>query len=146
MEHTKGKPELSRILIGAVRAQLVVLVAGIAFLAVFCAIAYSLADPDTVTMQLSLAALYASGLAGGIAAVRFSGDGILSGWLSGVLSAILLWLLSLLPYPAAMHTFAILPSTVLFLCIPLSSLVGSVIGRKRKKTARQGPPRMRTHS
>ena len=82
MEHTKDKPTLAVLFFSAVRAQIVMFLTRLVLLLLFCTIAYSLADPDTVTVPLSLAALFAGGLAGGIAAVRFSGDGILSGWLS----------------------------------------------------------------
>ena len=146
MDHQKDKPALSLLLMSALRAQAVVCIVGLLTLAVFCAIAYSLADPDSVIVPLSLAALYISGIAGGIAAVRFSGDGILSGWLSGVLSALLLWGLSFLPFPAAEQAFPVLPAAVLFLCIPLSSLIGSVVGKRRRKVTRQSPARMRRHS
>lgn len=146
MDHQKDKPAFSLLLMSALRAQAVVCIVGLLTLAVFCAIAYSLADPDSVIVPLSLAALYISGIAGGVAAVRFSGDGILSGWLSGVLSALFLWGLSLLPFPAAEQTFPVLPAAVLFLCIPLSSLIGSVVGKRRRKATRQSPARMRRHS
>ena len=146
MDHQKDKPAFSILFTSALRAQAVVCVAGLLSLTLFCAVAYSLADPDSVVVPLSLAALYISGIAGGIAAVRFSGDGILSGWFSGVLSALLLWGLSLLPLPVAAQSLSILPATVLFLCIPLSSLIGAVIGKRRRNPMRQSPARMRRHS
>lgn len=150
MEHTKDKPTLAVLFFSAVRAQIVMFLTGLVLLLLFCAIAYSLADPDTVTVPLSLAALFAGGLAGGIAAVRFSGDGILSGWLSGVMSALLLWLLSFLPIQTASGAshFALVPETILFLCLPLSSLIGAVIGRKRGKAHNAAKPknRIRKHT
>lgn len=146
MDRTKDKPDLSILFISAIRAQLILLLTAIVLLIVFCAVAYSLDDPDTVIIPLSLAALFGSGLAGGIAAVRISGDGLFSGWLSGVVSALLIWLMSFLPFPAAAHSFAPLPATILFLCLPVSSLIGAVIGRKRKKSPGGPPKRMRKHS
>ena len=65
MEHTKDKPTLTVLLFSAVRAQIAMFLTGLALLFLFCAVAYSLADPDTVTVPLSLAALFAGGLAGG---------------------------------------------------------------------------------
>ena len=146
MEHTKDKPTIAVLLFSAVRAQIAMFLTGLALLFLFCAVAYSLADPDTVVVPLSLTALFAGGLAGGIAAVRFSGDGILSGWLSGVMSALLVWLLSFLPIPMAngASQLELVPATILFLCLPLSSLIGAVIGRKRSKTHNAAKPRNRT--
>ena len=71
MDRTKDKPDLSILFISAIRAQLILLLTAIVLLIVFCAVAYSLDDPDTVIIPLSLAALFGSGLAGGIAGCGF---------------------------------------------------------------------------
>ena len=64
MEHTKDKPTIAVLLFSAVRAQIAMFLTGLALLFLFCAVAYSLADPDTVVVPLSLAALFAGGLEG----------------------------------------------------------------------------------
>ena len=111
-------------------AQLFAAGVGLMLLLVFCAIACRMDDPDSVTMPLALCALYLSGLAGGIAAVRLSGDGILSGLLSGGLTMLLFRLISLLPLYASGMT----PTQVGIYCalIPVSSACGAVIGKSRK--------------
>lgn len=146
MEHTKDKLTFAALLFSAIRAQIVMFLTGFILLFLFCTIAYSLADPDTVTIPLSIAALFGGGLAGGIAAVRFSGDGILSGWLSGVISALLIWLLSFLPVQTVSGTsnFELIQATILFLCLPFSSLIGAVIGRKRSKMHNPALPKNRS--
>ena len=117
--------------LSSVQAQAVWAVSAVLLLLVFCAVAYSTDDPDSLTFPLALCALYLSAAAGGIAAVRLSGDGILSGLLSGVLTLGLIWLLSLLPLPdsnaelskALMYTAMVIPA----------SMAGAAIGHRKKE-------------
>lgn len=123
---------------GIAKAQLLFLAAGTVLLLLFTWIAFCLEDPDSVLIPLALSALCLSSLAGGIGAVRFTGDGILSGCISGVISMTLVHALSLLPLPAAS---AEMGQTLLFTClIPVLSVCGAVLGKKRKK---QGKHRRR---
>lgn len=115
-------------------AQLVFLAAGAVFLLIFCRIAFSLDDPAAVTMPLSITALCLSSLAGGIAAVRLTGDGLLSGLVSGTVSLALVRALSALPLPASGMD---MKQTILFCClIPALSVCGAVVGKKRRKITR----------
>lgn len=119
------------ILPSCVMSQGVWLLSALVLLLIFCAAAYSTADPDAITAPLSLCALYLSAVIGGIAAVRFSGDGIVSGLISGVITALLVFALSCLPLPETDIEFtrAILMN---LLVIPASAL-GSLIGHRRSK-------------
>ena len=110
-------------------SQAVFAIFSVVFLLIFCAIAFSLDDPDSVSIPLSLCALYLSAVIGGIAAVKFSADGIASGALSGLFSAVIIFVMSLLPLPAS--GFALPMSLVYILLIIPASLLGSVIGHKR---------------
>jgi len=130
----KGELTPMTLLIGIGKAQLVFLATGILLLLLFCRIAYSLDNPESITGPLSLVALCLSALAGGIGAVRFTGDGILSGFCSGVLTMVLVRCLAALPVPSSGMD---LPHTILFcLMIPVCSVCGAVLGKKRKKQNR----------
>jgi len=117
--------------LSSVRAQAVWALSAVLLLLVFCAVACSTDDPDSILFPLSLCALYLSAFAGGIAAVRFSGDGIMSGLLSGLLTMGLLWLLALLPFP---ESGVDMPTSLLYtaLVIPASA-AGAAVGHKRKE-------------
>ena len=113
-------------------AQAVWLISAIVLLVIFSIIAYSTADPDSIIAPMALCALYISSAIGGIGAVRLSGDGIASGALSGLFTALIVFLLSLLPFPSSGMEIS---KSLLFnvLVIP-ASMAGAVIGHKRKKS------------
>ncbi len=112
-----------------VKAQLAVLITGLVLLLVFCAIAASMEDPDSVLRPLSLSALFLSAFAGGFAAVRLSRDGVVSGICSGAVTVALFFLLSLLPLPDSDATLS--GNLLLYLCMIASAAAGSVIGKRR---------------
>lgn len=128
----KNSHEAKRsILLSSVQAQAVWALSAVLLLLIFCAVAYSTDDPDSITFPLSLCALYLSAIIGGIAAVRLSGDGIMSGLLTGLITAVLLFLLSLLPLPMSPVE---MPISLLYnaLVVP-AAVVGSALGHKRKE-------------
>lgn len=130
-KNTRQENGFSLWLIGLTKAQLVFCVTGLVLLLVCTAIAWSLEDPASVQKPLAYTSLCLSALIGGIAAVRFTEDGLLSGLLSGTLSLALVRVLSLLPLP---KTEMEMPEFVCFLClIPVLSLCGAVVGKRRKK-------------
>ena len=112
-------------------SQVVWLLSGVILILIFCTAAYSTADPDAITYPLSLCALYLSAIIGGIAAVRFSGDGIISGLISGVITALIVFMLSCLPLPETNMEFT--KALILNLLVIPASVLGSIIGHKRKK-------------
>ena len=125
--------------LSCIRAQAVWFLSALILLPVMGLIAYSTADPDSLIRPLSLCALYLSALIGGIAAVRYSGDGAASGLLSGTMTAFLLLLVSAFPLPESGFE----PNTgflLLALVIP-ASLIGSVLGHRR--TGRKPKSRVR---
>ncbi len=131
------------IVISALKSQIAVIAAGLILLLVFCAIASSMADPDSVIQPLSLCALFLSAFVGGFFAVRLSGDGLLSGVVSGIVTATLIFLLSVLPLPESGGQMS---STIIsYLCIIASSCAGAVIGKRRtskvKHPGAHKPPR-----
>ncbi len=128
----EGEGAPLRLVTSLAKAQLVFLVTGMVLVLLFCAIALRLTDPSSVTVPLSLLALALASIAGGVGAVRMSGDGLLSGFLSGGITMGLVWALSLLPLPGAPLETG---DRVLFYCLmPVLSLCGAVVGKKRKST------------
>ncbi|MBQ7933078.1 MAG: TIGR04086 family membrane protein [Clostridia bacterium] len=128
----KKSHEVKRSLfLSSLQAQVVCALSAVVLLLIFCTIAYSAEDPDSISFPLSLCALYLSSMIGGIAAVRLSGDGIVSGLLSGLVTALLVWLLSLLPLPESGVGF---PVSFLYtgMVIPASA-IGAALGHKRKE-------------
>jgi len=124
---TKNKPMwLSCLLSQAVWA------AGlVTLLLISCAAANASEDPGSMIRPLALACLYLSAMISGFAAVRLSGDGILSGMLSGSVTALLMLLLSCLPLPGSGFLF---PYTLLLTaCVIPAGCAGALIGRKRQK-------------
>lgn len=121
------------LLLSCLFSQIAWLASAVLLLLIFCAVAYSTSDPASITAPLSLCALYLSSLIGGVAAVRLSGDGIASGALSGLITAVLVFVLSALPLPESSFD---LPQSLIFtaLVIP-ASVLGAVIGHRRTKTA-----------
>lgn len=115
--------------LSALQAQAAWAISAVILLFIVCAVAYATEDPDSFIFPLSLCALYLSAIIGGIAAVRLSGDGILSGLLSGLITVILIKLLSLLPFPNSDTELSL--SILCTLMILPASVVGSVIGHKR---------------
>lgn len=130
MKHNESERNL---LLSCLFSQIAWIISAVLLLFIFCAIAYSTADPASLTTPLSLCALYLSSLFGGIAAVRISGDGIASGALSGLFTALLVFIISALPLPDS--AFA-LPQSIIYtsLVIP-ASIIGAVIGHKKSRTA-----------
>jgi len=135
----KNEPVFSSLLTGVLLAQLFAIGIGLILLFIFCCIVYPMDDPDSVLLPLSLCTLYLSGLTGGIAAVRLSGDGILSGLLSGGVTMLLFRLISLLPLPVC--GLSAVQVGIIFALIPFSSVCGAVIGKKR----RPNKPKHRIH-
>ena len=107
------------------------LVSSIILLLIFCGIASSMDDPDSVITPLSLCALYIGAVIGGVSVVKLSDAGIVSGLVSGALSAVLLFTLSAFPFPVS--GFSITKSLILTLVIIPLSLAGAFIGKKRAR-------------
>lgn len=117
------------IFLSALLAQAVWGMSSVILLLIFCTVACSTEDPERITGPLALCALYLSSMSGGIAAVRLSGDGLVSGILSGILTVLLVWCISLLPLPSAGYEVSqSLMGT--FIIIPVSML-GAILGHKR---------------
>lgn len=131
MKHTSENER--GLLLSCLSSQIFWFISALVLLLLFCGIAYSTADPAAVTTPLSLCALYLSAMIGGIAAVRLSGDGIASGALSGLFTALLVFVISALPLPDSSF---VMPQSIIYtvLIIP-ASILGAVIGHKRSRTA-----------
>ncbi len=104
-------------------------------LLIFCAIAHSMDDPDSVTVPLSLCSLYIGAVIGGMASIKLSDDGIISGIISGAISAVLLFALSALPLPDSGMSLA--NSAIFTLLVVPASVLGAFIGKKRSKKPRR---------
>ena len=118
-------------------SQGVFVVSGITFLLIFCGIANSMESPESVIAPLSICALYLSSILCGLGAVKISGDGILSGLISGAMSACIVLILSALPLPTSGLSTGI---SILFtaLIIP-ASVMGAFVGKKRKIKSKRYP-------
>ncbi len=123
----------------ALKAQLAVAISGLVLLLLFCAIASSSEDPDSMITPLSLCALFLSSFCGGFSSVRLSGDGLLSGIASGAVTSAVIFLLSLFPLA---DTGSNGGNTLLcYLCIIASAAAGAIIGKRRKnKSPHRHPP------
>lgn len=107
------------------------LISSLVLLMIFCAIASSMDDPDSVITPLSLCALYIGAVLGGLAAIKLSEGGVIAGLVSGALSSVLIFALSAFPFPTS--GFNIIKSLILTLVIVPLSLVGAFIGKKRTR-------------
>ncbi len=107
----------------------------ILFLLLSCAAANSAEDPAAMLLPLSLASRYLAAFIAGIAAARLSEDGLLSGLLSGCVTAVLMLLFSCLPMPGSEISFAM--NLLLTAAVIPASCAGAVIGKKR--TRRKSP-------
>ena len=112
-------------------SQIAWLASALILITFFSVITLSMDDPDSVIVPLSLCALYLSSAVGGIFAVRLSGDGVLSGALSGMISAGIVFCMSALPLYDS--PFSLPTSLIPLSLIVVSSVIGSVIGHKRAK-------------
>lgn len=131
MNRKKFEPSF---ILSCIMSQGVWLVSAVDLLLAFSAVAVSVEDPAPLMLPLSLCALYLSSLLGGCAAVRFSGDGILSGIVSGAFTVVLTIFLSLLPLPKCGVDF---PLSLIFELLTLpSAVIGAVIGKKKSKKSK----------
>ena len=128
-------------LVSVLLSQIAWLASAMIFLLIFCAIAISTRDPDSIIAPLSLCALYLSAVIGGIFAVRLSGDGIVSGALSGVVTSAIVFLVSALPICDSSFTMPI--SLILLALIIPASVIGSILGHKRSKNHAKQRAKMR---
>lgn len=129
MKHTHDQPR--PFFLSCILSQIAWLLSVLLLLLIFSAAAASMVDPDSVLVPFSLCTLYLSALIGGIAAVRLSGDGIASGAVSGCITMLLVFGFSLLPLETSPFSFP--HSLCLTACTVPASVLGAVIGHKRKQ-------------
>ena len=103
----------------------------VVLLLIFCAIATSAENPGFLVAPLSLAASYLGAFIGGVAAVRRSGDGVMSGLIAGAVMLAAVFLLSLLPLPSSRWPSS--ACAILLLMMLPASVLGSIAGHKREK-------------
>ena len=137
---TKPRKKERSILLSCLLAQVWWIASAAVLLLILCAVISPLDDPDKVVKPLCMAALYISALIGGIAAVRISGDGIASGALSGVFTAIIVMMLAFVPFPES--GFDALTSVLCALLVIPASVLGSILGH-RKSPKKSFPAKMR---
>ena len=123
------------ILLPILKAQIVWIVSGAILLLIFSAVAFTMGDPSSVLKPLALTALYMSVAIGGIGAARGSEKPLFSGVLSGVVSAAIVFSLSLLPLYDSGFEFG--KSIILTLLIVPAALVGAIVGRPRAKSTKK---------
>lgn len=104
---------------------------------IFSALCLALDDPHSLTLALSLAAIYLSALAAGFASVRRNHreDALLCGAITGALLTLLLCLLLLL-VPVGNDEAGIDNAIILRLLVVPLSVVGSFVGSMQKKLKR----------
>lgn len=119
----------------ALKAQIAFVISGLILVLVFCAIAYATSDPNSIIKPLSITALYLSAAMGGISAARISGGSLLSGFISGVITALTVLLLSYIPiYKSGMDTVT---SLILNAFIIPAATVGAFAGKPRAKNSKK---------
>ncbi len=107
------------------------LACGTILLIVSAMILLSFDDPMALAAPFSLASLYLAAFLGGISAAVLTKDGIAAGAIGGIISACVVFVMSLLPsVPSGFDETTSLLCTLLV--IP-AYVLGSVIGRKREK-------------
>ena len=122
-------------LVSCLLSQIVWIISALILLLILCAISLGLDDPDRIAKPMCLAILYISTFIGGISAVKYSGDGIVSGALSGTITSIIVMLLSFLPFPES--GFDTMTSVLCALLLIPTSVFGAILGHKKqtKKSA-----------
>lgn len=129
------------IFLPSIKSQIAWCVSGILFILIFCAVAYSTDDPDAMTKPLSLTALYLSAAIGGICAVRLSGGRMVCGLLSGAITALIVFALSVIPiYDSGLGVGEALIFNALI--VP-ASFVGAFVGMPRAKKPKKHPSRLK---
>ena len=119
----------------ALKAQIAFVISGLILVLVFCAIAYATSDPNSIIKPLSLSALYISAAIGGICAARLSGGSLLSGIISGIITALAVLLLSFIPiYKSGMDTGNTL---ILNAFIIPAAFMGAFVGKPRAKNSKK---------
>ncbi len=127
-----NKKKETSLVISCLISQIYWIAAALVLLLVICAVAVSLENPDKIVTPLTLAALYLSAVISGIAAVKKSGDGIASGALSGTFTAIILMILSFLPFPSS--GFDTTTSLLCSLLVIPAAVLGAVLGHRKRNT------------
>ncbi len=119
----------------ALKAQIAWVISSVALLLIFCAVAFATSDPNSIIKPLSLTALYISAAVGGICAARLSGGSLLSGFISGIITALAVFLLSLIPiYKSGMNTGNAL---ILNAFIIPAAAIGAFVGKPRAKNSKK---------
>lgn len=117
------------LLVSALKAQIIWLLSAVILLLVFCSVAYTVEDPDSLTKPLALCALYISSLIAGAASTRISKDGIASGLICGVVIFLIIMCIAALPLPDSEFE---MPGSLLYSAAVIpASAVGSLIGKKK---------------
>lgn len=114
-------------------AFLVGFVCAIVLLFLSTAIVYAQADPNRFALPGALAVLYISSAVSGAIAVRLSGSPLLSGGFCGALWLVLILLMGLVSGGRISCGFSTLTSVLAHAAIPLTSLIGSFLGKKHPK-------------
>lgn len=138
-----NKKSEKSLLISCLISQIYWIVSAIVLMLIIGAVAVSLENPAAVLVPLCLATLYLSAIISGIAAVRYSHDGVLSGLLSGVITSALVMLLSFIPFPSSG-----LDTTTSLICALLvipAAAIGSILGRKKENTRKMIAKKRKIH-
>ena len=111
-------------------SQLFFICSAAVMLLIICAICVGGNDPEAAIKPLTLTVLYVSSFISGIAAVKKSGDGIVSGALSGVFTSIMIMILSFIPFPPSGYDS--LTSLLCSLLVIPASVLGAIVGHRKE--------------
>ncbi len=117
------------------------LISAAVLLLIFSGIAYSTADPDSLVVPLSIAALYISAGVCGLVGAKLSDGGILNGLISGIAFLAVILLLSFIPNENGYIGGWL--SVLLHALIPVAGAVGGFIGTRRSSGAKNARKRMK---
>lgn len=121
---------LDKMFTSCLKALAVTVLAAALLLTVFTATAYGTEDPDKLVGTLSLTALYLSALIGGVVSARLSDMGVAAGAVLGVMTSLLVFLLSFLPVSSGVDR-SIGVRAALCLAVTAVGAAGGLLGKKR---------------
>lgn len=136
MNSAKKPPDVRSLVIGILKGSLAGIVSGGVLMLIMAAIACATPDPGKLTSWMGYAALALATVVGGAFAVRFTGDGVLSGLLCGTAMSLMLWAVSLIPVGWE-STLSAGVSALLHLIPCGAGVVGALIGKKRAPKRRR---------
>lgn len=130
MNSAKREADTRVLVFGILKGCLAGIASAVVLMLIMTAIACMAPDPGKLTAALGYAALALSAVVGGIFAVRFTGDGVLSGLLCGCAMSLVFWAISFIPVGWE-STLSGGMSALMHLIPCAAGALGALVGRRR---------------